>query len=260
MNEQKSCLNEFLIAVQNWSSQKSINLLEGEDDSGQSQVTKKAHIGQLNLPIIIEDSLDIYLSTDKLYSNKPEVLVNNLYFSHSSSVGSGGLDDNQEYVIQQKAELNTNVCPWKYMAKHLFELMNDERRKNTDMNIPQEACQFNQEELNEFGIYDCTSRLRKRELSVSKVRKAFVGETIVVRLLMRNPLMADIFINNIKLICRFEGAEEGKEEDFEQLERNVVLRSLETKEILIEIAPKRAGRFIIQRLEWILFDVVSCAY
>jgi hypothetical protein len=69
--------------------------------------------------------------------------------------------------------------------------------------------------LNEFGIYDCTSRLRKRELSVSKVRKAFVGETIVVRLLMRNPLMADIFINNIKLICRFEGAEEGKEEDFE---------------------------------------------
>ena len=67
--------------------------------------------------------------------------------------------------------------------------------------------------MNEFGIYDCTSRLRKRELTVSKVRKAYVGESIVVRLMMRNPLMADIFI---KLICRFEGgAEEGSQDDFE---------------------------------------------
>jgi len=51
MNEQKSCLNEFLIAVQNWSSQRSMNLLEVED-GGQQQQQKKAHIGQLNLPII----------------------------------------------------------------------------------------------------------------------------------------------------------------------------------------------------------------
>jgi hypothetical protein len=170
------------------------------------------------------------------------------------------LDDNSEYVIQQKAELNTNNCPWKFMAKHLFELMNDERRKNTEIALPQEACQFNQEELNEFGIYDSTSRMKKRELTVTKVRKAFVGESIIVRLLMRNPLMADIFINNIKLICRFEGSEDASSDDFEQLERNIVLRSLETKEIIIEITPKRSGRFIIERLEWVLFDVVSCAY
>ena len=201
----------------------------------------------------------MYLSTDKLYSNKTELLVNNLYFTHTTSV-TGTLDDNSEYVIQQKAELNTNNCPWKFMAKHLFELMNDERRKNAEIALPQEACQFNQEELNEFGIYDSTSRLKKRELTVPKVRKAFVGESIIVRLLMRNPLMADIFINNIKLICRFEDSEDASSEDFEQLERNIVLRSLETKEIIIEITPKRAGRFIIERLEWVLFDVVSCAY
>ena len=93
--------------------------------------------------------------------------------------------------------------------------MNDERRKNVDIAIPQEACQFNQEELNEFGIYDCTSRVRKRELTISKVRKSFVGESIVVKLLMRNPLMADIFINNIKLICRFENSEQSNPDDFE---------------------------------------------
>ena len=84
----------------------------------------------------------MYLSTDKLYSNKSEQLVNSLYFAHPSSI-SGAIDDNSEYVIQQKAELNTNNCPWKFMAKHLFELMNDERRKNVDLVIAQESCQFN---------------------------------------------------------------------------------------------------------------------
>ena len=39
-----------------------------------------------------------------------------------------------------------------------------------------------------------------------------------------------------------------------------MLRSLETKEIVLEIFPKRAGKFIIERIEWVLFDVVSCAY
>ena len=82
----------------------------------------------------------------------------------------------------------------------------------------------------------------------------------MVKLLMRNPLMADIYINNIKLICRFDSADPTTNEDYEQLERNIILRSLETKEIILEIFPKRAGKFIIERIEWVLFDVVSCAY
>jgi hypothetical protein len=79
-----------------------------------------------------------------------------------------------------------------------------------------------------------------------------------VKLLMRNPLMADIFINKIRLVCRYEGG--SSQEDFDQIERDIVLRSLETKEILLDISPKRAGKFIIERIEWVLFDVVSCAY
>lgn len=72
--------------------------------------------------------------------------------------------------------------------------------------------------------------------------------------------MADIFINNIKLICRYDSDASSSLDNIEQVERNVVLRSLETKEILIEIVPKKAGRLIIERIEWVLFDVVSCAY
>lgn len=77
---------------------------------------------------------------------------------------------------------------------------------------------------------------------------------------MKNPLMADIVINSIKLVCRYEDSKETSAEDFDQLERNIVLRSLETKEILLEVSPKKTGKFIIERIEWILFDVVSCAY
>jgi hypothetical protein len=48
------------------------------------------------------------------------------------------MEENQEYVIQQKAELNSANCPWKYMGKLMFELMNDERRKNPTQEIIQE--------------------------------------------------------------------------------------------------------------------------
>lgn len=103
-----------------------------------------------------------------------------------------------------------------------------------------------------------SSRARKRDLTIKKVRKAFVGESILVKLLMKNPLMADIYINSIKLVCKYEGSND--EGEFDQLERNIVLRSLETKEIILEIVPKKAGRFTIERIEWILFDVVACSY
>jgi hypothetical protein len=61
-------------------------------------------------------------------------------------------------------------------------------------------------------------------------------------------------------VCRYDSPEPTSKEDYEQLDRNIILRSLETKEIILEIFPKRAGKFIIERIEWVLFDVVSCAY
>lgn len=131
-------MNEFLIAVQNWSTQKSVNLLGVEDDVNKPLV-HKAHIGQLNLPIIIDDSIEVFISSEKLYSNKPDSLINGVYVSYPND-SSSILDDNQEYVIQQKAELNSANCPWRFMAKHLFEHMNDERRKNPDHQIAQESC------------------------------------------------------------------------------------------------------------------------
>lgn len=59
--------------------------------------------------------------------------------------------------------------------------------------------------MNEFAIFDCGSRARKRELTIKKVRKSFVGEPMTFKMLIRNPLLADLMLSNIKLICRYEG-------------------------------------------------------
>lgn len=64
MQEQKNCLNEFLLAVQNWNQVKNANLI------GLESHDSKAHIGQLNLPIVLEESIEVFISLEKLYSNK----------------------------------------------------------------------------------------------------------------------------------------------------------------------------------------------
>jgi hypothetical protein len=65
-------------------------------------------------------------------------MINNYYLSYPAI--SAGSDENAEYVIQQKAELNTANAPWKFMAKHIFEHMNEEKRKYPEYQIQNDAC------------------------------------------------------------------------------------------------------------------------
>lgn len=160
----------------------------------------------MNLPIVLEDSIEVFISSEKLYSNKPDSLINNVYLSYPATSATMA-DENQEYVIQQKAELNSSNCPWKFLAKLLFEHMNEEKRRAPDLEVNPDECQFNGEEINEFAIYDCSNRAKKRDLTIKKVRKVFANETITLKILMKNPLMTDIYINNIRLHCRYEDQE-----------------------------------------------------
>jgi len=86
--------------------------------------------------------------------------------------------------------------------------MNEDKRKSPEYDINPEACQFNDEEINEFAIFDCGSRARKRDITIKKVRKSFCNEPITFKLLMRNPLMADLYLSNIKLVCRYEDSQQ----------------------------------------------------
>jgi len=114
-------------------SQKSQNLIGLEDSN------KKTHIGQLNLPIVLEDSIEVFISSEKLYTNRSDFMINSLYLSYPSTSATMA-DENQEYVIQQKAEFNSTNCPWKFLAKHLFEYMNEEKRKLPEYSIAPDQC------------------------------------------------------------------------------------------------------------------------
>ena len=47
---------------------------------------------------MIEDSIEVFISSEKLYTNKPDSLINSLYVSYPNT-STSILDDNQEYVI-----------------------------------------------------------------------------------------------------------------------------------------------------------------
>lgn len=89
--------------------------------------------------MVLEDSIEVFVSSEKLFSNRPEAMINKVYMSYPTA-SSVLADENQEYVIQSKAELNSTNCPWKFLAKQLFEHMNEERRKSPDQGISPEAC------------------------------------------------------------------------------------------------------------------------
>ena len=89
MQEQKNCLNEFLLAVQNLNKQKEANLI-GIDQQPEKYRT---HIGQLNLPIVLEDSIEVFISSEKIHTNKPDSMINSLYYAYPSTSATMA-DDN----------------------------------------------------------------------------------------------------------------------------------------------------------------------
>ncbi len=74
---------------------------------------------------------------------------------------------------------------------------------------------------------------------------------------MKNPLMADIFIDKIQLVCIYEDT---NTRDYETIEKQLILKNLETKEVIVSIVPKKTGKLRIERINWELFNVVSCTY
>lgn len=96
------------------------------------------------------------------------------------------------------------------MSKLLFEYINEEIKKNQQVNCiggngisPDMAGFVSVDEMNEFIIYDAQTKAKKKELTLKKVRKSYAGEPIIVKMLMKNPLLSDIYITKIKLVCRY---------------------------------------------------------
>ena len=75
------------------------------------------------------------------------------------------------------------------------------------------ACQVNGDEMTECGIYDATSQKDRMDTTYKRQRKVFKDKAIRVRFMLRNPLLTDINISNLRLCCRYLPEEDGKENE-----------------------------------------------
>ena len=61
---------------------------------------------------------------------------------------------------------------------------------------------------------------------------------------MKNPLMVDVYVNNLKLYCLYEG-ESLPSESLHPIEQSLVLKPLETKEVVLQVIPKKKGTLLL---------------
>lgn len=61
----------------------------------------------------------------------------------------------------------------------------------------------NGDEMTECGIYDATCLKERTDTTYKRQRKVFKDTAIRIRFMLRNPLLTDISISNLRLCCRY---------------------------------------------------------
>jgi hypothetical protein len=58
------------------------------------------------------------------------------------------------------------------------------------------------DEITELAIYDCPSKMARKELLAKKLRKVHVNTPVTVRFILKNPLNVGLHVKNITLVCK----------------------------------------------------------
>ena len=74
------------------------------------------------------------------------------------------------------------------------------------------AYAINGDEMTECGIYDATNQKERTDTTFKRQRKVFKDKAIRVRFMVRNPLLTDISISNLRLCCRYVDEDDKKVE------------------------------------------------
>lgn len=242
---QKECLNQFFSVVKNWNEcrEKQQDELIALDDMNESII----NIGFLSLPKYIDDLLEIVLSHEIALPHIPEPPSSN----------------------------NT----WRMLIRQAMSHIETEEEKNAK-NDPGVSVlyQSSRDEKFEIGLYDAANRFEKKTEALKKVRKVYAKESIVVKVVVKNPLMTNVEISNIFLKCVFVPKEHKKDENDSELtvanlikddkntpdyvinQDSITLSPTSVKEIILEVKPMKEGEIFIQGIEWVLFNAVSCNY
>ena len=108
------------------------------------------------------------------------------------------------------------------------------------------------DEVGECAIYDATTSKERVEIAKKKIRKVFCGRPIYVRFKLRNPLLTNVEISNLKLVAegvRYTG--------------NVHALSFTGKDetdITLKVVPEETGDIQITKIEWELLGIFKCEY
>lgn len=73
--------------------------------------------------------------------------------------------------------------------------------------------------MTECGIYDATCLKDRIDTTHKRQRKVFKDKAIRVRFMLRNPLLTDISISNLRLCCRYVKTDKDKKEESDDDER-----------------------------------------
>lgn len=208
-------------------------------------------VGELMIPELLEDQIDIFVDSEKLYSNLSMIMIAN-QFSHLPYI-----DSNQEQAavqITMKIDLNQNVCQWKHMAKSVTDFV---KLHKPSAPMGEKLQELSIDEITEIGIYDALSINARKELLSKKTRKVFCNTPVTMRVVLQNPLHVAIAVKNIRVVCSYTG-ESQNVTTYTQTPQSLLIDPFKKREVILQVTPLEVGDFTIERLEWELFEVVLC--
>ena len=137
-----------------------------------SEVSKDGitNIGFLSLPKFLDDLLEVQLVIER-------------YLNHSDStvIPSGNID-------------------WKMMIKQTFKhIENCEQHRSKEEPGVSDLYLSDRNETFEISLFDAKNRLEKKLQALKRVRKVYAKEPIIVKVFVKNPLMADVEVSKIFL-------------------------------------------------------------
>lgn len=74
--------------------------------------------GDLNIPVLLDELLEVFVDSEKICSNNSKELINNQF---SNLPHQENQNDAQQVQITMKSDLNSNICQWKHMAKSVCD-------------------------------------------------------------------------------------------------------------------------------------------
>ena len=103
-------------------------------------------------------------------------------------------------------------------------------RKYHSDTLSNDAFQITGDDLTECSIWDASCQKERTDVTCKRERKVFKEKTIMVRLIMRNPLMVEIPISKVRLQCHNADAEEEKNQEFDATYANISTEQSQEKQ------------------------------